>query len=58
MKANFPIKKNKKIKKSDTSDELTEKEFENFISKAGAAGTFRPAGATFFRRWLGLGFDI
>ena len=40
MKANFPIKKNKKIKKSDTSDEVTEEEFENFISKAGAAGTF------------------
>ena len=40
MKANFNIKKNKKIKKHKTSEELTEEEFEDFVSKSGAAGTF------------------
>ena len=42
MKANFKIKKNpdseKSIKKEQT--ELTEEEFEECVSKAGAAGTF------------------
>jgi len=40
MKANFKIKKNTKIKKLKKSDELSEEEFEEFVSKGGAAGTF------------------
>jgi len=42
MKANFTIKKNAKDKKLPikNDDELTEEEFEEFVSKAGAAGTF------------------
>ena len=43
MKANFKIKKNTQTpNKSDStkSDELSEEEFEEFVSKAGAAGTF------------------
>ena len=40
MKANFKIKKNTKIKKLKKSDELSEEEFEEFVSKGGASGTF------------------
>ena len=43
MKANFKIKKNTEMpNKADStkSDELSEEEFEKFVSKAGAAGTF------------------
>jgi len=42
MKANFKIKKNNDVKTSQTEDSeaITEKEFENYVSKAGAAGTF------------------
>ena len=49
MKANFKINKNndnqsENIKSSETSlnktSEISEEEFENFVSKAGAAGTF------------------
>jgi len=43
MKANFKIKKNTEMPNkvdSTKSDELSEEEFEKFVSKAGAAGTF------------------
>jgi len=49
LKANFKINKNndnqsENIKLSETSlnktSEISEEEFENFVSKAGAAGTF------------------
>lgn len=42
MKSNFKIKKNSNSKKPEQKDktELTEEEFEEFVSKAGAAGTF------------------
>ena len=42
MKANFKIKKDPDSKKSIDKEhaELTEEEFEEFVSKAGAAGTF------------------
>ena len=43
VKANFNIKKNPQTpNKSDStkSDELSEEEFEKFVSKSGAAGTF------------------
>ena len=45
MKANFKIDKDKTSdvdvsKKSTETNELTEEEFEEYISKAGAAGSF------------------
>lgn len=46
MKANFSIKKNTDLGKklpdveSSTNKEITEEEFEDFIVKAGAAGSF------------------
>jgi len=42
MKANFTIKKNPEEKKSGEikQNDLTEEEFEEFVSKSGAAGTF------------------
>jgi len=42
LKSNFKIKKNSNSKKPEQKDktELTEEEFEEFVSKAGAAGTF------------------
>ena len=42
MKSNFKPKKptNDKPKKIKKSDEMTEEEFEEFVSKSGAAGTF------------------
>jgi len=42
LKSNFKIKKNSNSKKREQKDktELTEEEFEEFVSKAGAAGTF------------------
>ena len=46
MKANFKIKKNSNIESNPTQDnlstnkEITEEEFEDFIVKAGAAGSF------------------
>ena len=45
MKANFKIEKDTSTnedvpKKSNETDELTEEEFEEYISKAGAAGSF------------------
>jgi hypothetical protein len=42
LKSNFKIKKNNNNKKPEqkSKTELTEEEFEEFVSKAGAAGTF------------------
>ena len=45
MKANFKIIKNEdgtvvEEKKSKNNDELTEEEFEEYMSKAGAVGSF------------------
>lgn len=42
MKSNFKPKRstNEKPKKNKKSDEMTEEEFEEFVSKSGAAGTF------------------
>lgn len=45
MKANFKIKKDSEIENSSkdtsiTNKEITEEEFEDFIVKAGAAGSF------------------
>ena len=46
MKANFKIKKNKDLENvtsddgSLTNKEVTEEEFEDFVVKAGAAGSF------------------
>tara|TARA_Y100000817_G_scaffold301775_1_gene282065 strand:+ start:280 stop:459 length:180 start_codon:yes stop_codon:yes gene_type:complete len=42
MKSNFKPNKptNDKSKKIKKSDEMTEEEFEEFVSKSGAAGTF------------------
>lgn len=46
MKANFKIKKNSNTETNSTEDnsstnkEITEEEFEDFIVKAGAAGSF------------------
>ena len=46
MKANFKIKKNSNTEANPTQDnlstnkEITEEEFEDFIVKAGAAGSF------------------
>ena len=46
MKANFSIKKNSDLEdnstnvKSSNNEEITEEEFEDFIVKAGAAGSF------------------
>jgi hypothetical protein len=42
MKSNFKPKKstNNKSKNIKKSDEMTEEEFEEFVSKSGAAGTF------------------
>lgn len=48
MKTNFSIKKNKEIDstenstviKEDKKRDLTEEEFEEFVSKSGAAGSF------------------
>tara|TARA_B110000014_G_scaffold259114_1_gene246345 strand:+ start:13445 stop:13630 length:186 start_codon:yes stop_codon:yes gene_type:complete len=44
MKANFKIKKSTETPdvtaNTTKSDELSEEEFEKFVSKAGAAGTF------------------
>lgn len=46
MKANFSIKKNSDLEndstnvESSTNEEITEEEFEDFIVKAGAAGSF------------------
>jgi|TARA_B110001454_G_scaffold202870_1_gene210277 hypothetical protein len=46
LKANFSIKKNTDLGKklpdveSSTNKEITEEEFEDFIVKAGAAGSF------------------
>ena len=48
MKTNFSIKKNKEIDstenstviKEDKKQDLTEEEFEEFVSKSGAAGSF------------------
>ena len=42
MKSNFKPKKSTsdKPKKSKKTDEMTEEEFEEFVSKSGAAGTF------------------
>ena len=42
MKSNFKPKKSKnnKSKINKKSDEMTEEEFEEFVSKSGAAGTF------------------
>lgn len=46
MKANFKIKKNSDIENNSTQDnslsnkEITEEEFEDFVVKAGAAGSF------------------
>lgn len=45
MKANFKIKKknslaSKNEKQIDESKKLTEKEFEEYVTKAGAAGSF------------------
>jgi len=46
LKANFSIKKNSDLEndstnvESSTNEEITEEEFEDFIVKAGAAGSF------------------
>jgi len=45
MKANFKINKNEdsvisKEKKTEMNEELTEEEFEDYMSKAGAVGSF------------------
>jgi hypothetical protein len=46
LKANFSIKKNSDLEdnstnvKSSNNEEITEEEFEDFIVKAGAAGSF------------------
>lgn len=46
MKANFKIKKNKDLENTTSNDssltnkEATEEEFEDFVIKAGAAGSF------------------
>ena len=42
MKSNFKPNRptNDKSKKIKKSDEMTEEEFEEFVSKSGAAGTF------------------
>jgi len=45
MKSNFKITKNddnvvSKEKKSEKNEELTEEEFEDYMSKAGAVGSF------------------
>jgi hypothetical protein len=45
MKSNFKITKNEdsvisKEKKSEKNEELTEEEFEDYMSKAGAVGSF------------------
>ena len=45
MKANFKIAKNEDLEKaaevkSDNNKEVSEKEFEDFVVKAGAAGSF------------------
>lgn len=45
VKANFKITKNEesvisKEKKSEKNEELTEEEFEDYMSKAGAVGSF------------------
>jgi len=46
LKANFKIKKNKDLENTSKDDgslnkkEITEEEFEDFVVKAGAAGSF------------------
>lgn len=40
MKANFKIKSTKDNEKQSNLDQISEEEFEEFVSKAGAAGTF------------------
>ena len=46
LKANFSIKKNSDLEndstnvESSTNEEITEEEFEDFIVKAGAAGSY------------------
>ncbi|HYL66107.1 MAG TPA: hypothetical protein VEU72_03035 [Nitrosopumilaceae archaeon] len=59
MKANFNIKKNNEIKKDvqnndDPKKDFTESEFEEFMSKTGASGSFMIFRSTKKENELGL----
>jgi hypothetical protein len=59
MKANFNIKKNNEIKKDvqsndDFKKDFTESEFEEFMSKTGASGSFMIFRSTKKENELGL----